>query len=585
MKKNGLQNTAITAFILLIALPILVTNLLLGMSYKKTLHGNYAMQIEKSNVQFKAGIDDEIKRLALALSVVANDKDLMNLLEQWNNAITSYERYAISSTIDRQLNYVFSFNSDVNGIVVFYKNGNHFYFRNDLSTPVSEMKELPWYKASENKKGHVSLVGTNGNYLYTKTKKKNWDAVITPKTITLDNHIERIYISMNSTLLNGLKSIETNHRSILLLDQNDQVILDAINPKADKGQSLVNLFHRTAVEKNTKDHQRVNQTYYMSKLPLNHQNWQLLFVEPIDEITKDVKKLLSSFYLIYLIIALSFSTYIIIFYLTSIRPVRQLVEKMQTVEAGNLQVTSEIRGPQEIKRLNATFNQMMHNINHLIVERDQKEKERSIEEIKALQAQINPHFLYNTLNTIKLMAMMTKAHGIQKMLDSFMKVIELTYKSEGSLLSIDEEIVYLDAYLYIMKARYGSFFEVEYQVSDNVKQYKIMKMLIQPFIENAVVHGLQFRQGGIIRLSIYQSEQQLMVEVYDNGMGMDENQLNNLFNRHGDSMNHIGIVNVKSRIALTYGEAYSVKVVSSIGEFTKITMNLPLIPREGDTCV
>jgi len=583
--KRSIQTTIIGSFILFIAIPIIVTNILMSITYKKTIHGNYASQIEKSIIQLKTGIDEELKRVSHALAVVANDKELMNLFEQWNMETNTSERFSISSSIDRQLNYIFSFNSDVNGLVVFYKDGSHYYYRNDLIYSVPKFSDLSWYISSGERKGFVEMIGTGGSYIWNQTKNLTWQAVIAPKTITLENNIERIYLDMNSPLLNAIKNEYVHDRRILLVDQNKKVLMDTWGDDNAKSQLAISTFENMKVKKGEIANQRINDDYYMSKINLNHNKWFLLFVEPMDEITKDVKQLLSSFYLIYLIVATSFSIYIFIFYSGSIRPIRQLVSKMKSVETGNLNVTTEVEGPSEIRELNTTFNHMMKNIKELIVERDQKEKERSAEEIKALQAQINPHFIYNTLNTIKLIAMMTKAHSIQKMIESFMKVIELNFKVEGSLLTIEEEMAYIDAYVYIMKARYGSFFEIDYSISDDVKSLKIMKMLIQPFIENAIIHGMQSKQDGFIKVSAYQEKQVLVVEILDNGIGMEQEQIDELLNREKSNFNHIGISNVKRRIELTYGSDYTVHVESSPDVYTKIVLRLPLITDGGQTLV
>lgn len=581
MQKASLQTTVASAFIVFIAIPIVVTSILLSNAYKKTLHGNYANQIESSVMQLKAGIDNELKRVSFTLSVVANDKELMNLFEKWNNEKDSAERFSISTQIDKQLNYIFSYNSDVNGLIVLFSNGNHYYFRNDLEVSVTKIRLTEWYQKTGDNKGFVNIIGIGSRYIKPQTKSLTWESVISPKTITLNNDIERILLDVNAPLLSGINGQFNEKRRILLMDQNRQIIFDTWNKGTEEGLKYFDLFNDPNMNKTASKISRANNELFMSSVSINQNQWQLLYIEPMDEITKDVRAILSYFYAVYLIVVTSFSIYIIIFYRSSIRPVRQLVSKMKMVESGDLMVSTEVEGPKEIREMNSTFNHMMVKINALIVERDLKEKERSAEEIRALQAQIKPHFIYNTLNTIKLMAVMTKAHGIQKMIESFMKVIELTFKVEGSLLMVSEEVAYIDAYVYIMRARYGSFFEINYDVHDEVKNYKIMKMLIQPFIENAIIHGLQSKQDGLIKLSIYVENNQLIIEIYDNGVGMEQAQIDSLLSKPKLDTSHIGVNNVKRRIALTYGEDYTVSLTSVPDHYTNVVLKLPIITDGG----
>lgn len=575
MKNKSLQTTFITAFILFIAIPIILINILLNNTYKETFLDNYSDQLSQSLTQLKVGLEDEVKRISLATSVVANDEELMNLFEKWHIETDVNQRFALSQIIDRQLNYLFSFSSDVNALIVFFEDNSYYYYRRDLNQSVDEIKTLEWYRSSKNNQGMVHMIGY-GESITDFFNLKTLSAAITPKPITIENSIDLIYIDTLSPMLKALEQNANKPGRYMLVDGNGWILADSSNDKQYVSTDTITELSNLKFDKEDTINEETTD-YYLSKLYIKKLDWYILYMVPISETMKNIKQFLSVFYIIYILVVVSFSVYIITFYKGSILPIRHLVNKMKMVNKGHLDVVTEVTGPSEIRELSTTFNIMMKRINKLIQQRDEKERERSAEEIKALQAQINPHFIYNTLNSIKLMAMMTKANNIKNMLEAFMKVIELTFKSRGTLLTLKQELEYLEAYVFIMKVRYGSFFEINYDIRDDANDLYMMKMLLQPFIENAIIHGLQDKEDGYIKVSALKEQEKLVISIYDNGVGIKEVQINELLNRKSNDLNHIGISNVKRRIELTYGEGFTVEMMSEVGSFTEVIITLPII--------
>lgn len=574
MKKNSLMTGFITAFILFVLAPILVISILIGNSYRETILSNYNSQVDEAMSQLKVGIEDELKRVSLATSVVANDIDLMRMFESYRTTEDKSDRFDLSLLIDRQLDYLFSFSSDVNSLVVFYKDGSHFYYRTGPAVTYDEVRETDWYQQCMDEKGIVQQIGYGDNYSAKDVNDKTLAVAIKPKTVTIENSIELIYLDVFSPILDAIET-ETSSDSRYILCNRDRIII-ADSESTTIGQTLKSLTGDDHwLEESGFVNRRMGDSY-ISKIDLNKHEWYLLQLAPVSAIDNDIRQLLMIFYIVYIVVAISFTAYIFVFYRGSIRPVRMLASKMKMVEEGNLSVEAEVTGPKEIKELGYTFNRMMNRINRLIEERDSKERERSAEEIKALQAQINPHFIHNTLNTIKLMAIMQKASTIREMLEAFMKVTELTFRSTSKHLTVAKEIDYLQSYVHIMQARYGSFVDVNYHINDEVNELLMMKMLLQPFIENAIVHGLQDMEDGRIDVTADLEDGSLVIVIEDNGVGMDQETINRMLKVSSDNR-HIGLSNVKRRIELTYGQAYTVTVDSEIGVYTRVRLTLPVI--------
>ncbi|GMQ63120.1 cache domain-containing sensor histidine kinase [Vallitalea maricola] len=574
MKRFSLQTSFLLGFIVFVVIPIIIINILVSHNYRDRILENHYNKWEHSMEQIKVAVEDEIRRVSLVISVVANDTELMNLVEEWHHTIDLSKRFELASEIDKQLNYLFSFNPNVNSLMIFFDDGSHYFYRTSTSYSLSEIIHMQWFKQTLDSKGKVLQIGY-GDHLTDKfVESKTLAMAMAPEETIDKNDILLVYIDVFSPILQNLELGIQGIGNYILYDNEGKIILESLK---DNMHSIDEINGFDALKYNSNDVycKRIG-GYYIIKQTLNNGKWSLIYREPVDEVSKNVTNLLIIFYFVYFFVAISFSIYIFSFYKSSILPIRNLVSKMKLVEKGNLNIETEVKGPKEIKTLNLTFNSMMNRINNLICDRDRIEKEKIEEEIRALQAQINPHFIYNTLNTIKIMAIMTKANNIKKILDSFMKVIELTFKSKKTYNSIEEELEYLHAYIHIMKARYGAFFEVDFIIDNQVKKLKIMKMLLQPFIENSIVHGLQDGDDDKIIIKVIREEDFLTVTIEDNGLGMDKQMIEEMLTSNNNS-DHIGIYNTKRRIELTYGNAYSLNIESKVGKYTKVTLLLPII--------
>lgn len=198
--------------------------------------------------------------------------------------------------------------------------------------------------------------------------------------------------------------------------------------------------------------------------------------------------------------------------------------------------------------------------------------------MKVLSMQINPHFVFNTLNTVKWMAISNKQTNIKCMIESLialMKSVTYTRKEE---VFVEEELELLASYVYIQKMRFVNF-EVGYEVDDNTKKLKILKLLLQPLVENCILHAFQGRrQGGVIKIRIYRQEEALHIWVEDNGIGFDMREQEKLFEANREeSAEHVGIYNVVQRIRLNYGESYGAEIQSVPGAGTKVHLTLPVL--------
>lgn len=269
----------------------------------------------------------------------------------------------------------------------------------------------------------------------------------------------------------------------------------------------------------------------------------------------------------------------------SMSPLRQLGRKMSYVAKGDFNQYAEVTGDGEIQELAKSYNRMLHDINHYVDSIIEIQKQKRQAEIHALQMQINPHYIYNTLTSIKWLIMQGDTVKSTKAIDAFIKLLRSTISKSDEYISVEEEIENLKNYMYINEIRYGEKIKTEFFISINEPdQLMIPKMILQPFIENAFFHGFPEGQNGEIFVCVREKGEKLIVEIIDNGVGMDERQVNELENgkssRKSEHFTGIGINNIRDRLKLIYENQYELKIKSSLGEGTTVTVVLPIQHKE-----
>lgn len=261
------------------------------------------------------------------------------------------------------------------------------------------------------------------------------------------------------------------------------------------------------------------------------------------------------------------------------RPISMLCDFIQQVDEDNLDKQSEVRGYTEINILSQKLNFMLIKMKTLMEGIKQKEQQKRKLELSFLQAQINPHFMYNTLFSVKCMVDMNRNEEASNMLVSFIQLLRSTLSNPDEFVTISQEFAVLKQYVEIQKFRYDNIFDVIFECDEQAEDKKIPKLLIQPLLENAIFHGVELRKGdGLIVITARRKDGDMEVTVEDNGIGISREVIEkiNRGERTGEKA-HVGIVNVKERIQLNFGASYGMKIESTQWEGTRIILTFPAI--------
>ncbi|WP_442052164.1 sensor histidine kinase [Paenibacillus sp. 2TAB19] len=313
-------------------------------------------------------------------------------------------------------------------------------------------------------------------------------------------------------------------------------------------------------------------------------NWLIVHLMSRNTLLKDVR--LIQWMTISTIILFVLLTLLISGKLTSrlLRPLNQLQVVMKKVEQDDLSVRFISEYEDEFAHVGMRFNHMLDRIELLIQERTGAEKAERLAELKALQAQINPHFLYNTLNTILWKSHSNEHHEVRQMIMSLSLLFRMGLNKGEELTTVGQEVEHVTQYLLIQKLCYDQLFDYEITCSDEVRNIRTLKLLLQPLVENAILHGFKdVHEGGIIRIEVYKEADSLIMQVEDNGNGFNVDEKMNQFLAANHSSNKgFALHNIYQRIQLYVGHKASFVMSSIPHEKTVIRILLPIRPEGED---
>ncbi len=318
----------------------------------------------------------------------------------------------------------------------------------------------------------------------------------------------------------------------------------------------------------------------------NNKEFRIVSLVPLGDI---IDKVMNTFMLGFLIMMISFIIAAVLFFFfsnTISKRVKRMSEDMHTVALGDFDFLPSIEGNDEIGQLSRDLGVMVKSINNLInevyvvnMQKDQLAIRQREIRLKMLASQINPHFLFNTLESIRMRAYCNGDEEVAEAIMLLGKIMRRNLEIGNDLVLFQEEVNLLKAYLDIQKFRYRNRFNYKLNYSREIENYKLLPFLIQPIIENSVVHGLKsVEEGGDISLKAEKVSGILRIIIEDNGCGMDEEQLQHVIDLNDvedcDGQ-HIGIKNVHQRIKLFYGEDYGMSINSTFGKGTRVEIALP----------
>lgn len=512
---------------------------------------------------------------------VSNNSIVIGILNNERNKliINDMEKQAVISQMQLQNNHV---NLSVKSIIISPSGRYYSNFTNNDSKMMKAVKLImseSWYLQNDKyadstrflgvRKSYVDNFETNYHYYFYRNIYNGEGDLVGVFLIDISSYV---FDRLLSSILNNSEDI------IYLVDENFNV-LSVSNEVRNEYDANIALLKEIIGNGSPANTIALKNNMIMVYTELISKKWHLIYFISKKGIWDSTKKIiLFTIGLIFILSVFEFFLYLLV-NKTITKPIIQLSKAMRKVQQSDFGVQFKAFSNDEIGTLANGFNKMVMDIRNSIEKIKQEERQTKKYELAMLQAQINPHFLYNSLNSIKWMADLMRCGNISQAIFYMIKLLQYSIDKIDSTITLKNEIEYIESYVFLNNIRFKDKFNFIKKVDSQYDNIRIVKFLIQPLVENSILHGLKDKPGvGNIILSVEEKEDSLIVSVEDDGIGFQpENVICNLTgDEKGDILPvHIGIENVDRRLKLIYGEEYGVMIESEVNKGTKVSIAIP----------
>lgn len=597
---NKIKTRLIWAFIIFSLVPLTITGVY---SYYESSNAiknkisTYAVQVME---QIGENIDRELAKLEYDSIEIQFSDIVQNTLLNFNK-MGAYEIYNAQNKMQEEFVKKFSFLHDVSDVLLYTNSKEKIIAYGDRGFTLKLKKEFldDFLIDVVNKKGVAVWAAINEEdeerlveYATSSELMNRNNGVILGRAIRSLMHgdmiIGSLIIRTNERFFSNIyRNIDIGSGSDIFVMDNKGIVVSSRNPKipvaeAYRDKKFIEEVKRHYNQGNTVfDYNIDGNDCLVAFSHLEKADWFVISTIPYSYINSESKKTSLNIFvlaIVFFVLAVFLSN---IYYTHVTSPLTKLVSVMNEVRKGDLSITMEEVGTDEISEVIKHFNIMLNDINRLLQDIKVKEKQKRKAELKALQAQINPHFLSNTLNTIKWLANVQKAENIESIITSLIQLLHSSMGKGGDYVSVREEIEYIKHYINIQEYRYFNKFKVLFEIEDCVMDCMIPKFLLQPVIENALIHGIEPMEGqGVIVVKAFAYEDTMKITITDNGVGIPEDKLDILNQKPKTGsrsyFSGMGIRNVHERIVMNYGEPYGLQIQSVPNLYTTVEITLPI---------
>ena len=591
-KRFSLKTVYYRSFLLLIVIPILLVSVISLTLTRYIMERSAITNIRNAQASIESSLSKAIRDISLQLShlVYVNDGEVMELASGMDSG-DQQQRYDSRNRLSEVFRVAMVPSQDTISAMFYLKDGCSVYLKDEIRIPKEIMEQEAWYRQALAGPNVVSVGAfdtSRQNLTYSRLKSGEFvlAAAFSPD-YQADRSGKMEMVSLFSVTHVGevIRGYNRDEQlgTTFILDSSGSLIF-AGDRYQEASRLLKGLTSKEAgVYKTAFDAQgngrRQGYTIVVSDVEEN--GWKIVSCVRTARLTASYNQVTLASILVISLLFLLFYLFSRYFLGQIITPLHTVVEGMKEMEEGNLTVHVEPAGQSEIRTMIHSFNRMVRELKASIEENEQVQQKKHQAEVRALQSQINPHFLVNTLNSIRFMAQVSKFDGIRKMAEALIKILSCSFRGSISFYTVREELDVLDSYIYLMKIRYSDGFEVDYSIDETCMDYKVPRLILQPIVENSIVHGLAEKEDDIghLTVSLKASGDSLIFTVEDDGRGMTEEEIRQLLTprerAEGDNTS-IGVENVLSRLKLNFGDRYGIRMESLPGKYTKTILTIPI---------
>lgn len=568
---------AIVSSLLLCAVVIVTV---ISMNYtRQSIFDNSSLYTQTIIQQMNQNIDSYIDYMENISYLVSSNEDVQEYLFGDN------VDYQVRGRILNQFETILDSRSDILNLGIISENGRMFI--NDgkqMTNPDLNIHSQEWYTNA--------LYGSESSYL----SSSHVQHIISgerPWVITLSRGIRNknspsgikkegvFFIDLNYSAISELcdESIVGNQGYAFILDASGNIVYHPQQQQLYNELQTENIDLIMESDSDTILSGRGSSEKLYSISRSQKTGWTVVDSVRVEELLRKSNKAQSLYVLVAMglvVVALFFSKFVA---KSITQPIQQLCDSMEQVQEGDFSVSDiVVDSENEIGSLTRSFNVMTHRIQELMEQNIREQEAKRKSELKALQSQINPHFLYNTLDSIIWMAEGKKNEEVVLMTASLARLLRQSISNEEELVSIGQEVEYARCYLTIQKMRYKDKLEFQIEVDPSILNIPLIKLVLQPIIENAIYHGLKYKESkGFLLVKGFMRDGNAVLQVIDDGVGMDQEALDHIYEKHKVNYhsNGVGVYNVQKRLQLYYGSEYGISYKSQKDKGTIATITIP----------
>ncbi|MFC0333342.1 sensor histidine kinase [Paenibacillus sepulcri] len=576
----NIRSRLVIYFLASILIPSVIITVVVYMGSTKIINKKMNELVEKNLNSARLIVQERLEFIDELTTLISLNPMVQEVLSEspTNNMVDNVTQII---KLDRALdsyylsNYYASPNSSI--VPTIYLINRPEYKKYDISNKVQEISAIenaPWYRTMGSKNMNIDAQSGNGPVIIAKRLYSLRSADKYDYAALLTVELEKSGIN---SMLSTFKPSKGSR--ICILDQDNQVIMSS-DSMTGQEEELIQSLHTSAGKFQQVDLD--GEPVIISSEKLDKVEWKIVNMTHLNEINSDQNRLtrIVSFVLMSCMSAALLAAFLLSRNISS--PITKLVASMRTVRENNFDIDISYDKKDEFGYLIQQYKRMIRQIKDLIdrlyisdLNKQKAELLAKDAQLRTLQAQINPHFLYNTLDSINLSAIKHNTPEISEMINSLANFYRYSLSKGRNMISLDDEITHTHSYLEIQSIRFGPRLRYSIHISRELRKTRIVKLVIQPLVENSIIHGFAQKEGELeIRITAKQEADKIVLSIIDNGTGADVNDLNQLLISSDNQEKSFAIMNVHRRLQSTFGDDFGLRYIrnQSDGIIARITI-------------
>lgn len=560
-----IRKKLILTYLVVSIVPITILGLLCYRETRDLLLEKEGYKQEESLQQVRSSLDNQIQVYNNLSDYIVFNQTIKQVVNyDYQNYYDMYEKY--TNLLDPSLASLKYFHNDVKRVTIYTENTT---VEHDTTiAPLENIKDYDWYQEVSDNPGILWFVDEEGNAFLARQLPKDM-GVLVEGVLYIDVNYKELFECMDNL-------VDSNY-GICVTDAKGNPIFEKNMFEQKYRNSILSAKMLTSLEEGK--YPKIESDYQISKDTIESCGWTLYLYKPMKIISTSANSIAWTVVFvvgicIFIVVAVGYAMAYLVFH-----RLEKLTENMEQVENGNIKAWISSDSDDEVGELIRSFEKMIGKIQFLIKEVYQNQITLKEFEMKALQAQINPHFLYNSLSVINWKALAAKEKEISRLTLLLSTFYRTTLNKGKNIILVQDELKNMDSYLEIQLIMHDYSFDVVRNIDSEILEHRMPNLMLQPIVENAIGHGIDLKEEGRGCLTITgkQKENSFVFIVEDNGVGIDEETIKTILVFHTKGY---GVKNVNDRIALLYGPEYGLHIESQVGIGTKVIMEFPNVLKE-----